>query len=863
MSVSDKSLYYKLNIIFGLFFLLPVFSFFYFALKYEILSDRYVPLFFIAFLIFSFAGFVLLRKIFDEITRISDSLYDTVDSQFLAVTAEKEEDELRNIAQSFAAIGAQFKATFGQLERKMSEVSVLKELSDLCYVTFDQEELLYVTLERSLKLANANIGSVLILERPRKDAFIVKATIGLGDIVQIGDRIDFSTSIAKYAVINKSNLVVENIETDTRFGRENRPHYATKSFICMPIKTIKDIVGVVTISRKDDEKPLTQEDVEALTPLLSNAAFTYENLRLLKEREEEAVRLSSMEKALKVINSSYKESELLQALLNETRLLVPFELAVIMTRDERKPGHLVVFDFLAGSKNILLSKGTSYPYKSHLIDQVLRQESIVIVDQMETFPIEMDNSIFTDRTSCLFAPLKMRGTVIGILALCSPSPEAFYELKRFIESMADAIALSIEKDKLSSSFAKKNQEMETLKRIGSFLTYSTFDISKVLNYTMDMIKVTMNVEAGSLLLLKDDELEFTVAFNIDVNVLKNYRLKHGQGIAGYVAARGEPVIVNDVKDSPHFYGEVDKTTGFKTRSALCVPIISQGRVIGVIEVLNKISGDFDLDDQQLLQSIASSVTIALENARLYKETVSMAEHERDIRQVFQKFVPEEVVNKIIYGSEAGERREIEEQKMLTLINIDIRGFSEMAQDAGPRKTVAVLNHFFSVMGEIVFKYKGIVDKYLGDGFLAIFGAPVSSENDTDNAILAALEMKEAITAVNKYCLDAFGVKLGMGISINTGEVVVGNIGFDKKMDYTVIGDPVNAVFRLQYLTKSIPNCILISEYTLAATTLPLNVREIQGAFDRGSAGVQKVYELMDVREIEDAMEQEDVQSPPA
>ncbi len=824
------------------------------------MNDRYIPLFFIAFLIFSFSGLVLLRKIFDEITRISDNLYDTVDSQFLAITAEKEEDELRNIAQSFAAIGSQFRTTFGQLERKMSEVSVLKELSDLCYVTFDQEELLYVTLERSLKLANANIGSVLILERPRKDTFIVKATIGLGDIVKIGDRIDFSTSIAKYAVINKSNLVVENIETDTRFGRENRPHYATKSFVCLPIKTIKDIVGVVTISRKDNEKPLTHEDVEALTTLLSNAAFTYENLRLLKEREEEAVRLSSMEKALKVINSSYKESELLQALLNETRLLVPFELAVIMTRDEGKPDHLIVFDFLTGGKNILLSKGTSYPYKSPLIDQVLRQESIVIVDKMENFPIEMDDSVFADQASCLFAPLKMKGSVIGILVLCAPDPEAFYELKRFIESMADAIALSIEKHKLSSSFAKKNQEMETLKRIGSFLTYSTFDISKVLNYTMDMIKVTMNVEAGSLLLLKDDELEFTVAFNIDVNVLKNYRLKHGQGIAGYVAARGEPVIVNDVKDSPHFYGEVDRTTGFKTRSALCVPIISQGRVIGVIEVLNKISGDFDLDDQQLLQSIASSVTIALENARLYKETVSMAEHERDIRRVFQKFVPEEVVNKIIHGSEAGERREIEEQKMLTLINIDIRGFSEIAQNTGPRKTVAVLNHFFSVMGEIVFKYKGIVDKYLGDGFLAIFGAPVSSENDTDNAILAALEMKEAITAVNKYCLDAFGVRLGMGVSINTGEVVVGNIGFDKKMDYTVIGDPVNAVFRLQYLTKSIPNCILISEYTLNAATLHLNVREIQGAFDRGSAGVQKVYELMGV--IEDIVEQEEAQPSP-
>jgi class 3 adenylate cyclase/putative methionine-R-sulfoxide reductase with GAF domain len=363
---------------------------------------------------------------------------------------------------------------------------------------------------------------------------------------------------------------------------------------------------------------------------------------------------------------------------------------------------------------------------------------------------------------------------------------------------------------------------------------------------MDMIREVINVEAGSLLFLENDELEIAVAFNIKIKSMKKFRLKLGQGIAGNVATRGEAIIVNDTENSPHFFPVIDEASGFKTRSALCVPMISQGKVIGVIEVMNKINGEFDLDDKDLLQSIATSVCIALENARLYKETVSMAEHERDIRHMFQKFVPKEVLDKILHDSDTG-KPNIEELKTLTLLNIDIRGFSRHAKQIGSQKTVSLLNSFFSVMGGIIFKHQGIVDKYLGDGFLALFGAPVSSTMDADNALAAALEMRRSLSAVNKYVNKKFGISVDMGISVHTGEVVVGNIGFDKKMDYTVIGDPVNTVFRLQNLTKSFLNGILISESTLRAARSSLDVGEIKVSDDiYKEFGEMKVYELLGI-----------------
>ncbi|MDX2440558.1 MAG: GAF domain-containing protein [Desulfobacterales bacterium] len=855
-SLKNRNLYYKLNIIFGLFFLFPVFGFIYFAYKYDILTDKFVPIFFMVVLVFSFFGFVILKSLFDKIKNISEKMADSVIDGVSEDHLKTGADELQNIIHSFTAIKNQFATTFKQLEKKGSEISILKELAELCYVTFDPEEILYVALERSLMLTNSDIGSVLTLEKSEPKEFVVKASVGLGEYVKLGDRIKFETSIAKYAVINKSPLIVKDVEKDRRFGRVNLEHYGTKSFVCMPIKTSKAIIGVLTLSRKDDHKEYSQDDIEVLTPLLSNAAFTYENIRLLKENEQGSLQLKSIEKIFKVINSSFRDSELVQAILNEIHTVVAFDIAVVMTQDENMPGYLTVSDLMATGPTSI-SKGDYYSPKGSVIEKVLKQESTIIVDDKNLSEEEpeidsignvsnkLEKELFAESIggSCLITPLKTDSVVTGILALYAKKPDIFYNVQNVVEWVANGLSIAIERSRLTASVLKRNQELDSIKQIGRALASSTFDISKVLKYTMDMIRVIMNVEAGSLLFLDNEELELAVAFNVKVKIRKKFRLKIGQGIAGHVAASGESIIVNDTKESPHFFAGVDKHTGFKTKTVLCVPMISQGKVLGVIQVLNKKKGGFSLSDEDLLQSIAASVSIAIENARLYKEKVSMADHERSIRRMFQKFVPKEVLETIIDGEETGKGL-VEEFKKLTLLNLDIRGFTELAMEMGPQKTVFLLNSFFSVMGNIVFKYNGIVDKYLGDGFLAIFGAPVSSIKDADNALMAALEMKDSIKEVNNNFEKELGTSVNIGISIHTGEVVVGNIGFEKKMDYTVIGDAVNTVFRMQEFTKSYPNGIIIGDNTRKDAGARLKVRKINK-----SLGELKLYELLDIKDV--------------
>ncbi|RJR20450.1 MAG: GAF domain-containing protein [Desulfobacteraceae bacterium] len=846
-SAKRQNLHYQLKIAFGLFFLFPVLGFVYLSYKYNILQDQHFSYYMLGVMCFSFAGFYMLRRLFDQIAVISKKL---TENEFIAseeMELDSKTDEIQTIVSSFGKIEKRFQETTRQLERRATEFSILKELSELCHVTFDSREILYITLERALMLADADVGSVMIRDKSDPEAFVVKASIGLGDLVKLEDRIKFETSIAKYAVLNKSPLVVENIETDTRFGRHSLPQYGTKSFVIMPIKTSKEVVGVLTLSRRIKNTSFTHKDVEILTPLISNAAFTYENLWLLKENQANMRQLSAITRIFKIINSSMRQSELYQAILNEIQSVIQFSFSAVLIRETTK-SQMIIISEVFSSHPLRTGKGAQFPLAGSAAEKVLSQEASLIIGDLARFGGTPDLSFLEVEgiRSCWIAPLKAGGVAGRVLVLASMELNVFQEHREFLDWAAHSLSFAMEKSHLLSAVIKREQEMDTIRQIGSILASSTFDMEQVLKYTMDMIREIINVEAGSLLLLRERELEFAHAFNLKMDTLKGFRLKLGQGIAGYVAARGITMIENDVLRSPSFFPEIDQLTGFRTRSVLCVPIISQGRVIGVIEVLNKIGGDFSEDDSEILQSIASSMSIAMENARLYNETVLMAEHERGIRGMFQKFVPKEIVDKIIHGQESGVEV-IEETKTLTMLNLDIRGFTGLTKKLGPQKTVSLLNNFFSVMGHLVFKHHGIVDKYLGDGFLAMFGAPVSSTMDADNAISAALEMKKAIPQVEDYFVKELGFSVEIGISIHTGEVVVGNFGFEMKMDYTVIGDPVNAVFRMQEMTRTIPNAILISENTRHAARTALDVREVSTQDARGMEGV-KVYELLGRKE---------------
>jgi signal transduction histidine kinase len=174
---------------------------------------------------------------------------------------------------------------------------------------------------------------------------------------------------------------------------------------------------------------------------------------------------------------------------------------------------------------------------------------------------------------------------------------------------------------------KRVDELAILNEMSTSLS-STLDLDEVLTLIMERINAVLRVEAGSLLLIDDEagELVFEIALGEKAEGVKPFRLPMGQGIAGHVAQSGEPLMISDAQKDRRHYKEVDVTTDFLTKSVLCVPMNFKGKTIGVIEIMNKLEGDFTDSDLTLLNSIATYAAIAIENARLHQSV--LAERDR-------------------------------------------------------------------------------------------------------------------------------------------------------------------------------------------------------------------------------------------
>ncbi|WP_308634667.1 CHASE2 domain-containing protein [Paenibacillus silvisoli] len=199
-----------------------------------------------------------------------------------------------------------------------------------------------------------------------------------------------------------------------------------------------------------------------------------------------------------------------------------------------------------------------------------------------------------------------------------------------------------------------------------------------------------------------------------------------------------------------------------------------------------------------------------------------------VTNIFGRFVPRTVVDELLASGEevtvGGQRRDI------SVIFVDIRGFTPMSEKLQPEQVIQVLNEYLDICTKAVFNWNGTLDKFIGDGVMAIFGAPISQPNHPELAVRAALEMKRQSAELEERCLREIGVPVRFGVGVNSGPAVVGNIGSQMlRLDYTAIGDTVNLAARLESNAK--PGQILISEETLA---------RVQGKFVTQTIGEVKV-----------------------
>lgn len=247
-------------------------------------------------------------------------------------------------------------------------------------------------------------------------------------------------------------------------------------------------------------------------------------------------------------------------------------------------------------------------------------------------------------------------------------------------------------------------------------------------------------------------------------------------------------------------------TGFSDIEAI-IKAINTGRVYRYITK--------PWDENELKMTIDSAIayySLQQRNRELVDELHEKVVEQERIMKLFEKYVPENVVRDTLSTREEkgifdGERR------IVSVLFADIRSFTPLSARLEPKGVVSLLNNYFSLMTACVRKHNGTVNKFIGDGVLAIFGAPISYIENQENAVRCALEMKERLQEFNRLFSAEIGEELKVGIGINTGEVIVGNVGSEDRVEYTAIGDTVNVGARIEELTHLKPNSILLSEST--------------------------------------------------
>lgn len=410
------------------------------------------------------------------------------------------------------------------------------------------------------------------------------------------------------------------------------------------------------------------------------------------------------------------------------------------------------------------------------------------------------------------------------------------------EGMTLAVAADLEADEAPSTGANAHQRLRVIYEVANAIS-SLHEPQELLPEVMRQIfSIFAQAERGFILLQSakiPESYEAALICKRDQREGEIIEMPLSSAVYRKVIEERQAVLTADAMSDPRFRERVSVHM-LQIRSMMAVPLICRGEVLGMINIDNtETRTGFTREDLDLLRSIAPQVAIAVKNAALVRELVTEAERRISLARYLSPDLVEKIIANEITIADSGEL------KQGTVFFSDIIGFTSLSEKLAPREVFEKLNRYFAVMQEIIFRLGGTVDKFQGDAIMAFWGVLAPVEGKERKAVQAALEMQNALYDFNRRERLEGAQEIRMGIGLNTGELIAGNVGSDAKIEYTVLGENVNLASRIEGQAGRYQ--VLISETTLnairpqvsAVRFPPVNLKNVSRAITLyGVRGIQ-------------------------
>ena len=368
---------------------------------------------------------------------------------------------------------------------------------------------------------------------------------------------------------------------------------------------------------------------------------------------------------------------------------------------------------------------------------------------------------------------------------------------------------------------------------------SELDLEKLLPKILDKAFELVGADRGAILLMENGEL-----------VPRHVKTRDGRSedsivlsrtVTAEVISNKAAVLSSDATMDSRFSG-AHSIIMQGIRSTMTLPLLHAGDLLGIMHLDSLFTSNaFTEKDLQICTGMAAQAAISIQNARL----ATRIEKEAQTRAQISRLIPPSVVEQVLKGElqieKGGRLQEV------TMLFSDIRGFTTMSDGRPPQEIVNTLNEYFEVMVDILFKYSGTLDKFVGDEIIGLFGAPISIDDAPFKAVACALAMLQGLEEFNRTRAAENQAAIRIGIGINTGNVITGSIGSTRALQYTAIGDAMNVASRLVNVAGS--GEIIVSEDTYRHVVGRVDATALQPVKVKGKADELKVYRINGLRKL--------------